>query len=112
MRIQPVTGDLPAIAQLEAVVPVVPDKPPAPAPAAVPAAASNGDAGAYSAERRARQPLRHFDPPLIAQRAALGLPVGMMVLEMAQARGISYSAAWAAVDEAMPVDHHRLEASA
>lgn len=105
MRIQPVTGDLPAVAQLDHVVPVVPEPRPAPAPAAVAAPAASGDAGSYAADRRARQPLSHFDPPLIAQRAALGLHVGALVLEMSQAKGISYSAAWAAVDDAMPVQH-------
>lgn len=105
MRIQPVTGDLPAVAQPDVVGPVVPAPRREPASTAVAAPAAGGDAESYAAERRARQPLRHFDPPLIAQRAALGLPVGRLVLEMAQAEGISYSAAWAAVDNAMPVEH-------
>lgn len=107
MRIQGVTGDLPAVAQLLSEAPAKVETPPsAPAPAvAAPAGASEtGGDHTSSDHRRPPQPLPSFDPPLIAQRAVLGLPVGMMVVEHAKANGISYLAAWEAVDRAMPLD--------
>ena len=45
-----------------------------------------------------------FDPPLIAQRAALGLPVGMLIAELAEAEHMTYSAACAAVDRELPLE--------
>lgn len=107
MRIQGVTGDLPAVAHLGPVAP--PAAPPvgdAPAgPAVAPPPAANGAAlgeDATAAERR-RPPrsLNVFDPPLIAQRAVLGQAVGMLVLERAQATNTSYGAVWAQVDAAI-----------
>jgi hypothetical protein len=107
MRIQGVTGDLPAVAHVGPVAPVavppVDDAPPAPAVAA-PAASDGaelGNGGAADPRRRAPQPLPAFDPPLIAQRAALGWPVGPLVVEHARASGTSYGAVWAQVDDAM-----------
>ena len=106
MRISGVTGDLPAVAApTEPPAPVSRDDgapPPAVAPA--PAATAGGDAGS-SGSRQQRPPLIHaFDPPLIAQRAALGLPVGMLIAQLAEAESMTYSAACAAVDRAMPED--------
>lgn len=104
MRISGVTGDLPAVAALPEGPPVQApaDSPPAPAVAA-PAAAggAEGDA-AHDPSRQRRPVLLAFDPPLIAQRAVLGLPVGMLIAEHAEAEGITYSAACAAVDREIP----------
>jgi len=106
MRIQGVTGDLPAVAQLrnEGVPPVDEPAAAAPAPAVTAAAAAGETGGDPSASDRRRPPalLHSFDPPLIAQRAMLGLPVGPMVAAHAEEVGITYSAAWAAVQREMP----------
>lgn len=104
MRISGVTGDLPAVAAL----PEPPAPPPAadtaPAPAvtapAAPGAGSDAAGGDPSRSRRMLVPV--FDPPLIAQRAVLGLPVGPLIADHALAEGISYGAACAAVDREMP----------
>jgi hypothetical protein len=104
MRIVPVTGDLPVVAQLV-------DPPPPPAtdpvvspPAVAPVAAGAGAGSASTDDRRQQRPPlpQAFDPPLIAQRAVLGLPVGPLIVDHALAEGISYGAACAAVDRAMP----------
>lgn len=77
MRIVPVTGDLPAV-----VVPppaLAPGGSPPAAPEAVVEAAGRArGAGSERAagERPPRTLLPFFDPPLVAQRAALGLPSG------------------------------------
>jgi hypothetical protein len=108
MRIQGVTGDLPAVAQLmNEGAPKVEEPTVAPAPPAVAAAASASDTGAGGSSadrRRPPNPLPSFDPPLIAQRAVLGFPLGPMVAAHAQNEGITYGAAWAAVDRVMPQD--------
>ena len=104
MRMLPVTGDLPALAT----APPLParhvsDPPAVPATAPVEHSAATGT-GADAADDR-RQPPPHppfFDPPLIAQRAALGLPTGFLIADLARSAGISYAAASAAVDDAMP----------
>ena len=107
MRIHGVTGDLPAVAHLGPVappaVPPVDDAPPPPAVTAPPASSGPGlgDGASADGRRRPLQPLSAFDPPLIAQRAVLGLPVGMLVLERAQATRTSYGAVWAEVNRAM-----------
>ena len=107
MRVQGVTGDLPAVAHAGPVVPpVVPpvdDAPPRPAVAATPAGdeAELGRGAADDHRRRPLQPLPTFDPPLIAQRAKLGWPVGPLVAEHARQTGVSYGAIWAQVDNAM-----------
>lgn len=107
MRIQGVTGDLPPVAQLMVETPPKVEAPPTAPPPAVAAPAAAGETGgdhtSSDHQRRPPQPLAAFDPPLIAQRAVLGLPVGMMVVEHARAEGISYLAAWEAVDRAMPL---------
>ena len=109
MRIQGVTGDLPAVAQLmsDPVVKAEPVAATAPAPA-VAAAPATSDAGGdrSSTDRHHHQPrnLNSFDPPLIAQRAVLGFPLGPMVAEHAKAEGISYSAAMAEVQRVMPAE--------
>jgi hypothetical protein len=108
MRVQGVTGDLPAIAHVgpvaPPVVPPVDDAPPRPAVAA-PSAGEGAELGDGSAaddhRRRPLQPLPSFDPPLIAQRAVLGWPVGPLVVEHVRATGVSYGAVWAQVDRAM-----------
>lgn len=108
MRIQGVTGDLPAVAQLMSEAPAKVEAPstaaPPPAVAAPAAAGETGGDHTSSDHRRPPQPLPSFDPPLIAQRAVLGLPVGMMVVQHARSAGISYLAAWEAVDRAMPIE--------
>jgi hypothetical protein len=104
MRMMPVTGDLPAVATLvEPPVPPVSDVDAAP-PAVAPTTSTGGaDAGASDGRRppHPQVPLA-FDPPLIAQRAVLGLPVGPLIANHALAEGISYGAASAAVDREMP----------
>ena len=106
MRIQGVTGDLPAVAQLmnEGAAKVDPPAVSAAPPPAVAAAASAGDASGGQADaerRRPPKPLASFDPPLIAQRAVLGWPVGPLVAEHARQTGVSYGAVWAQVDSAL-----------
>ncbi len=107
MRVQGVTGDLPAVAHagpaVPLVVPPVDDAPPRPAVAAPPAGDGTelGHGAAHDHRRRPLQPLPSFDPPLIAQRAVLGLPVGPLVAEHARETGVSYGAVWAQVDRAM-----------
>lgn len=106
MRISGVTGDLPAVAALP--------EPPAPPPAAdaaprpavtAPAAPGSGhDASAGDPSRSRRGLVPVFDPPLIAQRAALGLPVGMLIADLAEAEHMTYSAACAAVDRELPLE--------
>jgi hypothetical protein len=108
MRITPVTGDLPVVAadvrsgppQLRLV-----DEPPAaPVPTVVaPADVAGHEPDADAQARRGPAPRACFDPPLIAQRAVLGLPVGPMIADLARAQGISYGAASAAVDREMPL---------
>lgn len=109
MRIQGVTGDLPAIAQFmnegaPKVEPPTVDAAPVPAVAAAAAAGDTGGGQSASDHRRPPIPLPSFDPPLIAQRAVLGFPIGPMVAAHAQSEGISYGEAWAAVDRVMPHD--------
>lgn len=109
MRIQGVTGDLPAVAQLmNEGAPKVEqpsgDAAPPPAVAAAPSAGDTGGGESAADRRRPPKPLPSFDPPLIAQRAVLGFALGPMVAAHALAEGISYGAAWAAVDRIMPAD--------
>ncbi len=104
MRITPVTGDLPALATSPP-QPVrhVAESPPARATAPVEhtgAADTDADAAAGDRGRPSSKPF--FDPPLIAQRAALGLPTGLLIADLARSRGIPYAAAAAAVDREMP----------
>lgn len=104
MRMAPVMGDLPAVARLDEPPPAQPAKPelgpPLVAPAAAPAGADAGTAGDH---RAPRSPVpQAFDPPLIAQRAVLGLPVGPRIAEYALVEEMHYGAACAAVDRAMP----------
>jgi hypothetical protein len=110
VRILPVTGDLPALATSPP-PPVrhVAEPPPAPATAPVEQAAATGpDAGATSGDRRQHGSKPCFDPPLIAQRAALGLPTGFLIADFARSQGIPYAAAAAAVDREMPREGGRL----
>lgn len=106
MRISGVTGDLPVLAAPNepppSATPAGGSPPPAVAAAAATSGGSGTGAGTHDRGRSAPTPLPVFDPPLIAQRAALGLPVGMLVSELAELEGIPYSAASAAVDRAMP----------
>jgi hypothetical protein len=104
MRIVPVTGDLPAVASLmELPTPPAAEPDEAPPRVAPASAATGADAGTTGERRLPRPPVPlAFDPPLIAQRAALGLPVGPLIAEHALNEGIDYGAACAAVDRAMP----------
>ena len=103
MRIVPVTGDLPAVAlPPPAPAPVVQPAAAAPPLPAVTAAAAADPGGGTAQERRQPGGKAYFDPPLIAQRAVLGLPVGPLVAEYARAEGLDFGAAWAAVDREMP----------
>ncbi len=104
MRITPVTGDLPALATSPP-PPVRHLTEPAPPPATPPvqrAAATDTDSGAAADDRRQPAPKPFFDPPLIAQRAVLGLPTGFLIADFARSQGIPYAAAAAAVDREMP----------
>lgn len=103
MRITPVCGDLPAVVTGPPALRLVAETPPTPLPTVVARASVSGsDAEQTSDRRRNPTPKTCFDPPLIAQRAVLGLPVGPMIADLAQARGIPYTAASAAVDREMP----------
>ena len=110
MRIQGVTGDLPPVAHLGPVPPVVAvpvDDAPSPPAVAAPAANTGSelrDQHEQDPRRQPPQPLTSFDPPLIAQRAALGWPVGALVLERAVATGTSFAAVWAEVDRERPAE--------
>jgi hypothetical protein len=104
VRITPVTGDLPALASSPPPpVRQLTELPSAPVtPPVQQTAALDADAGAAAGERRPPSPKPFFDPPLIAQRAALGLPTGPLIAGFARAQGITYAAAAAAVDREMP----------
>ena len=104
MRIQPVNGNLPAVARPVVEVALLDPSPLASAPLAVAAAAAPAGSSTSEGRQRPPMPAKVFDPPLIAQRAALGLPVGGLVLDYAREQGISYNAAWAAVNLVMPAD--------
>ena len=99
MRIVPVTGDLPAIVVPPPLVPPAQERPGSSPPVVESVHRSRG-AGSESAADHPppRTLLPFFDPPLIAQRAALGLPVGSMIADFARTEGITYTAASAAVD--------------
>jgi hypothetical protein len=106
VRITPVTGDLPAF--------VTPPPPPVrhlaeppPAPASAPVehtAKPDTDANPTGGDRHPRSPKPFFDPPLIAQRAALGLPTGFLIADFARSQGVPYATVAAAVDREMPRD--------
>jgi hypothetical protein len=104
VRITPVTGDLPAVATAPP-PPVrhLTELPSAPVTAPVQqTAATDTDAGTAAGDRRPPSLKPFFDPPLIAQRAVLGLPTGPLIAGYARSQGITYAAAAAAVDRAMP----------
>ena len=104
MRITPVTGDLPALATPPP-PPVRHLAEPPPVPATPPVeqtAAADSGSGAAAGGRRPPSPKPFFDPPLIAQRAALGLPTGFLIADYARTQGIPYAAAAAAVDRELP----------
>lgn len=103
MRILPVTGDLPALATSPP-PPVRHLAEPAPAPATAPVehTAATDTEGARSGDRRPPSPKPFFDPPLIAQRAALGLPTGFLIADFARSQGVAYAAVAAAVDRELP----------
>ncbi len=106
MRIVPVTGDLPAVVVPPPAVAPASEAPRTASPVVEAAGRSRGASSEQTADRRAARPLLpFFDPPLIAQRAALGLPVGTLIAGFAQAKGISYSAASAAVDDELAERH-------
>jgi hypothetical protein len=64
--------------------------------------AADTDGYGASGDRRQPGPKPFFDPPLIAQRAVLGLPTGFLIADFARSQGIPYAAAAAAVDREMP----------
>ena len=104
MRIIPVTGDLPALASPPP-PPVRHLAEPPPAPATAPVehtTATDTGADAAGDHRHPPTPKPFFDPPLIAQRAALGLPTGFLIADFARSQGITWAAASAAVDREMP----------
>lgn len=106
MRIVPVTGDLPALAT-SSPPPVrhVAGPPPPPATAPVErtgAAADTGSSTTSGGHSPLPSPKPFFDPPLIAQRAVLGLPTGFLIAGYAASQGIPYAAVAAAVDREMP----------
>ena len=105
MRIVPVTGDLPAIVVPPPLVPPAQERSGS-APPVVEAVHRSRGAGSESAADHPppRTLLPFFDPPLIAQRAALGLPIGALVADYAQSEGIPYTAAAAAVDRELGSD--------
>ena len=103
MRIVPVTGDLPVVVTGPPALRLVEQAPPSPPSIVVaPAAVSGSDADATSDRRRHPTPKPCFDPPLIAQRAVLGLPTGFLIADFARSQGIPFAAAAAAVDREMP----------
>ena len=108
MRISPVHGDQWPVAALHS---PLPPAEPSSAHTAAPAVAqvSASGAGARSGQRsgedhRHSQRQAVFDPPLIAQRAVLGLPVGTQIADYAQAHDLPFTTVSRAVDLAMPVD--------
>ena len=106
MRIVPVTGDLPALVTPPPhPVRHVAEAPPPPATAPVEHTTAPDAAGYGTAnERRSHSPKPFFDPPLIAQRAVLGLPTGFLIADFALWQSIPYAAAAAAVVREMPSD--------
>jgi hypothetical protein len=99
MRITPVTGDLPAVVTGPPPVRLVHEAPVPPPPTVVARAdVAGADADATSDRRRHPTPQTCFDPPLIAQRAVLGLPVGTLIADLALEKAIPHAAASAAVD--------------
>jgi hypothetical protein len=106
VRITPVTGDLPALVTAPP-PPVrhVDGPPPPPATAPVERTGAPGtDTRPSSGDRRPPSAKPCFDPPLIAQRAVLGLPTGFLIAELALSEGVPYAAVAAAVDREMPAD--------
>jgi hypothetical protein len=106
VRIVPVTGDLPAlVTSPPPPVRTVAETPPPPATAPVEQlAAADTGAGTAAGDRRPPTPAPKpfFDPPLIAQRAALGLPTGFLIADFARSQDVPYAAVAAAVDREMP----------
>jgi hypothetical protein len=72
-------------------------------------AGAGARSGSWSGEEHRHAPSRQavFDPPLIAQRAVLGLPVGTQIADYALAHDLPFTAVSRAVDLAMPVDRPR-----
>jgi hypothetical protein len=105
VRITPVTGDLPALATSP--------PPPArlvaapPAPETIPvahAAATDADTGTATGDRQRPAAQPFFDPPLIAQRAVLGLPTGFLIADFARTHRVPFLSVAAAVEREMPRD--------
>jgi hypothetical protein len=106
MRILGVNGDMsPVVTPSEpppAAGPAADAAPPAVAAATAAGAGTSTGTGTHDRRRQSPAPLPTFDPPLIAQRAALGLPTGRLIAELAEAEDMTYSAASAAVDRELP----------
>jgi hypothetical protein len=106
MRISPISGDQwPAAALLHPLPPAEPTATAPPTHAVVQAAAA-ASADHRQGEGSERQHDGHavFDPPLIAQRAVLGLPVGTQIADYAKAHDLPFTTVAHAVDMAMPAD--------
>jgi hypothetical protein len=86
VRITPVTGDLPALATSPPPPVRHLDEPPRVpgTPPVEPTAPLDTDSGAATGDRRPPTPKPFFDPPLIAQRAVLGLPTGFLIADFAR----------------------------
>ena len=105
MRISPICGDQWPVAALTH--PLPPAEPVATAPAApavVQAAAAASADNHFGGSGHRQQGQAVFDPPLIAQRAVLGLPVGTQIADYAKANDLPFTTVAHAVDMAMPVD--------
>ena len=104
MRISPICGDQWPVAALTHPLPPAEPAATAPAPHAIvqagAAASADNSPGGSTDHRQNGQAV--FDPPLIAQRAVLGLPVGTQIADYARAHDLPFTAVSHAVDEAMP----------
>ena len=108
MRISPVHGDQWPVAALHSPLPPAePASGPVAPVAAVQASAAGAGARSGPEHRHSQGRPAVFDPPLIAQRAVLGLPVGTQIADYAQAHDLPFTAVSRAVDLAMPVDRPR-----
>ena len=105
MRISPIHGDQWPVAALS--TPLPPAEPAATTstpPAVVQAAAASAEnrPGGGSDHRQNRNAV--FDPPLIAQRAVLGLPVGTLIADYAKTHDLPFTTVAHAVDIAVSQD--------
>jgi hypothetical protein len=105
MRISPLHGDQWPVAALHS--PLPPAEPAATTsgpPAVVQAAAAAADHRSGAEHRHGQNRQAVFDPPLIAQRAVLGLPVGTMIADYAKTHDLPFNTVAHAVDLAVRQD--------